>query len=111
MFWIQLSKFNNNTYTVYNIRQQPKGNYGAVLSDVWVCRKSKMAAINRKLIWYNVYISTYSWLQRNFNGYSNIFEVQQLSGTSPNTARGMAIEYTGWCTVNTLNGRNAANVR
>jgi len=26
---IQLSKFNINTYTVYNIRQQPKGNYGA----------------------------------------------------------------------------------
>jgi len=24
MLWIQLSKFNINTYTVYNIRQQPK---------------------------------------------------------------------------------------
>jgi len=29
ILWIKLSKFNINTYTVYNIRQQPKGNYGA----------------------------------------------------------------------------------
>ena len=40
---------NTNSYTyVFGVKS---------LSDVWVCCASKMAAINRKLIWHNAYLN------------------------------------------------------
>ena len=58
-----------------------------ILSEVRVCRKSKMAAINRKWIGNNVYLSSYTRQQRNSNSYTHVFRVRLHDQTTAETAR------------------------
>ena len=58
-----------------------------ILSDVWVCQKSKMAAINRKCIGNNVYLSFYTREQQNSNGYTHFVRVRPHDYSTAETAR------------------------
>jgi len=56
-----------------------------ILSHIGVSNIPKMAACNRKWLWNNVFLS-YTSKQRNFNGYTYVFDVKQLDWTVLNTA-------------------------
>ena len=70
--------FNTTWHTLFSGTSNKQRLVG-ILSDVRVCRKSKMAAINRKCIGNNVYLSLSSWLQ---DGYTHVFGVRQHGETS-----------------------------
>ena len=77
------------------------------LSDVWAYYESKLAAINRKLIENNVYLSWYTWSQRNSNGYTHIVGVGQYDYTIAKTAPtcGLVVNW-WWRPLTTINMRH-----